>query len=82
MRVVCMALCTGGISVVVDEPRKIYRSVRNRSLGGVCSGIAEYLRVDPVVVRAVTVVVAIPTGIVPMSLAYLLLWILIPPSPY
>jgi phage shock protein C len=35
------------------NPRRLYRSRRNRQLAGVAGGIAEYLEIDPTVVRLV-----------------------------
>ena len=31
--------------------KKLYRSATDKKLGGVCAGIAEYLDVDPTVIR-------------------------------
>lgn len=33
------------------EPKKLYRSDRDRMLLGVCGGIGEYLNVDPTIIR-------------------------------
>ena len=33
------------------EPKKLYRSSTNRMISGVCQGIAEYINIDPTVVR-------------------------------
>ena len=33
--------------------KKLYRSRRNRIIGGVCGGLAEYLGMDPTVVRVI-----------------------------
>ena len=33
--------------------KKLYRSKSNRMIAGVCGGVAEYLNVDPTVVRVV-----------------------------
>jgi phage shock protein C len=33
------------------ETRKLYRSDRDRMLGGVCSGLGEYFHIDPTLVR-------------------------------
>ena len=33
--------------------KKLYRSQSNRMLAGVCAGVAEYLNVDPTVVRVI-----------------------------
>src|SRR3989339_387566 len=55
--------------------KRIYRSTRNRMLGGVCGGIGEYFDVDPTIVRLVGVVFALfGAGI----LAYIMAWIIIP----
>ena len=56
--------------------KKLYRSRRNRRIGGVCGGLADYLGVDPTVVR---VIMALVTFVGGMSIfVYLLMWLLIP----
>lgn len=35
------------------EPKKLYRSNTDKILFGVCGGVAEYLNVDPTVVRLI-----------------------------
>jgi len=59
--------------------RKLFRSTRNKKIGGVCGGIGEYLGVDPVVVRVITIVLAIPLWYVIIPL-YILFWIVIGPN--
>jgi len=56
--------------------RRIYRDTENRILGGVCSGISLYWRIDPIIFRLLFVlgVLFAGTGI----LIYLVLWIAIP----
>jgi len=57
--------------------RRLYRDPDNRILGGVCSGIGAYLNIDPIIVRIIFILLAIPgmgSGIV----IYLILWIVIP----
>jgi phage shock protein PspC (stress-responsive transcriptional regulator) len=57
-----------------DAPRRLYRSRTDRMLGGVCGGLAAYLRVDPVIVRIATVALVFAGGAgVFMYLAALLL---------
>lgn len=41
------------------EPKKLYRSSANRMISGVCGGIAEYLNVDPTVIRLLWVMFSI-----------------------
>jgi len=67
----------GNLSLPVD--RKLFRSVRNKKIGGVCGGIGEYLGVDAAVVRVVTIVLAIPFWYFILPL-YLLFWIIIEPD--
>ncbi len=58
--------------------KRIYRSTKNRMLGGVCGGIGEYFDVDPTIIRLMAVVVALSgAGI----LAYIIAWIIIPDQP-
>lgn len=58
--------------------RKLYRSSGNKMLGGVCSGLAEYLDADPSLIRLLWVLAffALGAGI----LAYLVAWVIIPPD--
>lgn len=54
----------------------ISRSRQNRILGGVAAGLAEYLSIDPLVVRILFVVSGFFSGI--GILLYLIMWIVIP----
>ncbi|HKL79851.1 MAG TPA: PspC domain-containing protein [Mobilitalea sp.] len=38
------------------EQKKLYRSMSNKMICGVCGGIAEYLNIDPTVIRLLWVV--------------------------
>ena len=44
-------------------PKKFERSKSNRVLGGVCAGVANYLNMDPTLVRVLTVVISLFTGV-------------------
>ena len=60
--------------------KRLYRSRKDKVISGVCGGIAEYLEVDPVVVRlvwAILTVISMGMGI----LAYLVAWVIIPEEP-
>ena len=37
------------------EPKRLYRSVKNKVFCGVCGGIGEYFQVDPVIIRLIWV---------------------------
>jgi phage shock protein C len=58
--------------------RRLARSTRNQILLGVAGGIAEYLRVDPAVVRALFLLLAFASGI--GVAAYVVLALLMPRS--
>ncbi len=61
-----------------EAPRykRLYRDVDSRLLGGVCAGIAAYLKTDPVWIRLIFVVLTLFSGI--GVLIYLILWIVVP----
>lgn len=46
-----------------NPPRKLERSRNNRVLGGVCAGVAKYLNMDVNLVRILTVVLSLFTGV-------------------
>jgi len=59
--------------------KQLTLSNTDSKIAGVCGGIAEYLDVDPTIVRLIWLVLSIvPGGIVGGVLAYLLAWIIIP----
>lgn len=57
-------------------PRRLYRNPHDKIIGGVCSGVANYFDIDPVIVRLVMVVLFLTAGI--GLVAYILAWIIIP----
>lgn len=57
--------------------KRLYRSTKDRMIGGVCGGIAEYFNADPVIVRLAAVLTLV-FGIFPAVLAYLILWVVVP----
>jgi len=61
--------------------RKLYRSGSDRYLAGICGGLGEYFEIDSTVIRLVFVFFLIITGIVPLTLAYLLAILIIPREP-
>ncbi|MEK9135487.1 MAG: PspC domain-containing protein [Bacteroidota bacterium] len=61
--------------------KRLYLSRDDRKIGGVCGGIAEYMEVDPTIIRLLAVVLAIFTALFPMFIGYLIAWLVIPPRP-
>ena len=58
------------------ENVKLYRSVSNQMIGGVCGGLGAYVNIDPVFVRLLFVLLLFGSDF--GFILYLLLWILIP----
>jgi phage shock protein C len=62
--------------------KQLTLSATDKKLAGVCGGIAEYLDVDPTIVRLIWVALSVvPGGFVGGALAYFLAWIIIPKAP-
>ena len=57
--------------------KRLFRDIDNRMIGGVCSGLGAYFRLDTVWFRIGFVIVTI-SGL--SILAYLVLWAIIPPA--
>jgi len=60
--------------------KRLYRSRKDRMLGGVCAGIAEYFEIDPMIVRLLWIVLtllSLGAGII----AYLIACVIIPEKP-
>ena len=62
---------------MAEEPRRLRRS-RNRMIGGVCGGLAEWLGWDPTLVRVLYVIVSILSVAFPGTVVYIILWIVMP----
>ena len=58
--------------------KKLQLSSKDKKLGGVCGGLAEYFAVDPTIVRVVFVVLCFAGGF--GVLLYLIMWIVVPKS--
>ncbi len=56
--------------------KRLYRSKKDKIIAGVCGGIAEYLNIDPVIVRVLFVFALITEGFGLML--YIILWIVMP----
>jgi len=55
---------------------RLYRSTRQKVIGGVCGGLGDYLNIDPVIVRVVFILLTIFNGV--GILVYLVMWAVIP----
>ena len=58
--------------------KKLYRNTRNKMVAGVCSGLAEYINIDPTIIRVIWALVGLSgAGVV----AYLICALIIPEKP-
>ncbi len=61
------------------EAKKLYRSVKNKMLGGVAGGLGEYLNIDSTLVRLGFIALALMGG--PGIVIYLIMWLVVPNEP-
>lgn len=63
----------------MDGTKRLYRSKKERMIGGVCGGLAQYLGLDPTIVRLVFILLlfAPPSGV----LIYLIMFLVTPEEP-
>jgi len=59
----------------MTSPKRLYRS-KEKMVGGVCAGLADYVNIDPTIIRILFVVIAFAGGA--SLLAYLIMWIIVP----
>jgi len=63
----------------MNNSRRLYRSNNDKMIAGVCSGLAQYLVVDPTIVRLIFLLLFFIGGAaIPI---YLILWIITPIEP-
>jgi len=71
-----------GEGAETTRTRRLERSVTDRQIGGVCSGLAVYLGLDATLVRILWVVLTIVPGAILFGLiAYVAAWVIIPEAP-
>jgi phage shock protein PspC (stress-responsive transcriptional regulator) len=72
-------LAAGAPAYAAPATKRLTRSTTNKKIAGVCGGLAEYFDLDPTLVRVVWLLLVLfaGTGV----LAYLILWIALPPAP-
>lgn len=59
--------------------KRLYRSLKDRKIAGVCGGLAAYLDADPVIVRLAWIIFTLAGGA--GIIAYILSWIIVPEEP-
>jgi len=76
-----MLIPLGPSTYIEFQCKKLYRSVKDRKISGICGGIAESLNIDPTIVRIVVIFALFITGIVPILVAYIVGTLIIPEKP-
>lgn len=61
------------------EKSRLYRDTSDKMIGGVCSGISNYLGIDPAIVRILFAIISFG-GFGLGFLAYIILWVILPPK--
>lgn len=61
--------------------KRIYRSIGERKIAGICGGFGDLFEIDPVLVRLLWIVATCLTGVVPGILVYLAAWLIVPEEP-
>ncbi|MDD5617896.1 MAG: PspC domain-containing protein [Candidatus Omnitrophica bacterium] len=56
--------------------KRLYRSIKDRKIAGVCAGLAEYFEIDPAIVRIIFLFSALIWGA--SIILYIIFWICIP----
>ena len=64
----------------MPETKKLYRSLTDKRISGICGGLGDYFNVDSTVMRILFVAGFFLTGSLVFWL-YLVLWIVIPETP-
>lgn len=59
--------------------RKIYRNEKEKVIGGVCAGLADYFDIDVVIIRVIFIATALVWG--SSIILYIVLWIAMPAQP-
>lgn len=70
-----------GNNNMAEEIKRLYRSRTDRTVLGICGGLAKYTNTDPVLFRVVFVILLAVTGFAPFGLAYLLAYFVMPLEP-
>ena len=56
---------------------RLYRSLTDKKIAGVCGGLGDYFKIDPTIVRIIFILLLLPGGL-PGFIPYVILWIVVP----
>ena len=60
------------------EPKKLYRSRKSSMIAGVCGGLAEYLGMDPTMMRMLYIIISLLSAAFPGVIVYIIAMFIIP----
>ena len=63
----------------MNTSKRLYRSRTDRQVAGVCGGVADYLSLDPTIVRVIWVILTLAGG--PGLILYIILALVVPEEP-
>ncbi len=63
----------------MEANKKLYRSTKERMIAGVCGGLADYLKLDPTLVRLLFVLTFLFGSL--GFWIYVVMWIIVPEEP-
>lgn len=61
--------------------KRLYRSVTDRKIFGICGGVADYFDIDPTIVRLALVLLCFITAFIPVTLGYVISALIVPDAP-
>ena len=61
--------------------KKLYRSLKNRFIAGVCGGLGDFLSFDATIIRVILILITVFTGFMPMLIIYAACALIIPNEP-
>ena len=61
--------------------RKLYTSKENKKIFGICGGIGETYGIDPTLVRLIALFLCLVTAIIPLTITYIVAWLITPEKP-
>lgn len=68
-------------TIFVAEPKKLYKSTKNKTLSGVLGGLGEFFNVDPTLLRLGFLLVVVLTGVFPGVILYIFAALIVPDKP-
>lgn len=61
------------------QKKRLYRSRKDKVIAGICGGLGDFFKIDPVWIRVVFLVLLIANGA--GLILYLIMWLVVPKAP-